>query len=162
MDKSRTMNVAIAPCTTSRRALYAPQTIVVFFWGIEQEKFGKVAPEFFSSIANSDGCLGYIWGEVLPPVLADPLGKMKLGSGVGGVMISGWRSLEEHDRDVAKPRVKEAYKAICATVAESDTWGMQLVVVENGGWELKWERAFQGDRSGRLPPAGSHEGWWYL
>jgi hypothetical protein len=53
---------------------------------------------------------------------------MKLGSGVGGVMISGCRSREEHDRDVAKLRVVEAYKAVCATVAESDTLGMQLVV----------------------------------
>ena len=159
MDKPRTLNVAITPCTTSRRVFYAPQTNVVFFWGIEQEKFAKVSPEFFSAIANSDACLGYIWGEVLPPVLADPQGKMKLGSGIGGVMISGWRSREEHDRDVAKPRVMEAYKAACTAVAESETWGMQLVVVEKSGWELKWERVAQVDRSNQVPPPGSHEGW---
>ena len=57
-------------------------------------------------------------------MLADPQGKMKLGSGVGGMMISGWRSREEHDRNIAKSRVVEAYKAICATATESDTWGM--------------------------------------
>jgi hypothetical protein len=92
-------------------------------------------------------------------VLADPHGKKKLGSGVGGVMISGCRSREVHDRDVAKLRVVEAYKAVCATVAESDTLGMQLVVVEKSRWELKWERVAQVDRSNQVPPPGSHEGW---
>jgi hypothetical protein len=66
MDKPRAMNVVITPCTTSRRVLYVPQTNFVFSWGIEQEKqekFAKLSPEFFSAIANSDSCLGYIWGR---------------------------------------------------------------------------------------------------
>lgn len=159
MDKSKTMNCAIVPSTASRRVFYAPQTNVVFFWGIDREKFAKVSPEFFTAIASSDACLGYIWGEVLKPVLADPEGKTSLGSDISGVMISGWRSREEHDRDVQKPRVVEAYKAACGAVAESDTWGMNVVVVEKSGWELKWERVIDVDRSNSVPPPGFHETW---
>jgi hypothetical protein len=55
---------------------------------------------------------------------------MTLVSGIGGVMISGWRSKEEYRFDVAKPCVTQAYKATYAVVAESETWGIQLVVVE--------------------------------
>jgi hypothetical protein len=157
MDKPRTTNLTITPSTASRRALYAPQTNVAFFWGIQPAEFAELSPEFFSAIANSDGCLGYIWGEVFPPFLADPLGKMKLGG--GGVLISGWRSKEEQDRDLAKPRVVKAYKSISTAVAETQTIGTQLVVVEKSGWELKWERVSSFNRSAVVPAAGSHEQW---
>lgn len=157
MDKPRTTNITITPSTASRRAIYAPQTHVVFFWGIKPAEFASLSPEFFSAIANSDGCLGYIWGEVLLPVLADPLDKMKLGD--GGVLISGWRSKEEQDRDLAKPRVTAAYDAVSKAVAEMKTVGLQLVVVEKSGWELKWERVSDFNRSTIVPAAGYHEQW---
>lgn len=48
-------------------------------------------------------------------------------------MISGWKSREEHDRDVNKPRVKEAYAAMQDTVKKTDTWGMQVTVIESNG-----------------------------
>ena len=55
-----------------------------------------------------DACLGYTWGEVQLLVLSDKSGDAALGK--SEIMISGWKSREEYDRDVAKSRVVEAYK----------------------------------------------------
>lgn len=138
MDKEKTDLYIISPNTPDRRVLYAPQTNVVFFWGIDEDAFRSKQDEFFTAIEQSDACVGYIWGEIQQPVLSDKRGYAALGR--GGVMISGWKSREEHDRDVAKPRVMEAYKAISATVKRTDTWGMQTSIVENNGHLHKWQR----------------------
>ncbi|KAL7914008.1 hypothetical protein GGI35DRAFT_490363 [Trichoderma velutinum] len=138
MDREKTDLYVIVPNTPDRSILYAPQTNVVFFWGIDEDAFRAKQDEFFTAIEKSDACLGYIWGEIQPPVLSDKRGYAALGK--GGVMISGWKSREEHDRDVAKPRVVEAYKAISATVKKTDTWGMQVSLVEENGHFHKWQR----------------------
>jgi hypothetical protein len=66
MDAENTDIHVIFPSTTDRSVLYAPHTVVVFFYGINENKFEKVAPEYFTAIAKSDSCLGYIWGEIQP------------------------------------------------------------------------------------------------
>lgn len=152
-DPEKTDHYLITPNTTSRSILYAPQTNVVFFWGIDEEKFSQFAPEFFTAISKSDACLGYIWGEVQSS-MSDKSGHFALGK--GGVMISGWKSREEHDRDVNKPRVMAAYQAVSATVKQTDTWGMQLSIIENNGHYLKWKRLFETDRSDVLVAPGNH------
>ena len=154
MSKDKTDLYVIHPTTTDRRVLYAPQTNVVFFYGIDEDEFAKLAPEFFTAIAKSDSCLGYIWGEVEPTVLSDTSKNLDLGK--CGIMISGWRSREEHDRDVAKPRVTEAYTAMDSEVKKKDTWGMQVTLVENNGHIHKWKRLAVGDRSKHLQAAGQH------
>ena len=154
MDVSNTDLYVIHPNTNDRRVLYAPQTNVVFFYGIDEDKFVPLASEFFTAIAKSDACLGYIWGEIQEPVLSDKSGNAALGK--GGVMISGWRSREEHDRDVAKPRVMDAYTAVCTAVKKSDTWGMQVAIVENNGHFHKWRRLTKTDRTKTLVVAGNH------
>lgn len=60
MDASKTDLYVIYPTTPDRRIFYAPQTNVVFFYGIDEDKFAEKAPEFFMSIAKSDSCLGYV------------------------------------------------------------------------------------------------------
>ena len=156
MNPEQTDLYIIHPSTTDRSVLYAPQTNVVFFWGIDEDKFEKLAPEFFTAIAKSDACLGYVWGEIQPPVLSDKSGNAALGR--GGVMISGWKSREEHNQDVAKPRVVEAYKAVSTAVNKTDTWGMQVTVVENNGHFHKWRRLFETSRTGPevLTAPGNH------
>jgi quinol monooxygenase YgiN len=138
MNPMQTDLYVISPTTGDRHVLYAPQTNVVFFWGIEEDAFRAKQDEFCTAIELSDGCLGYIWGEIQNPVISDKSGYAALGK--GGVMISGWKSREEHDRDVAKPRVTEAYKAVSAMVKKTDTWGMQVSIVENNGHFHKWQR----------------------
>jgi len=66
MDAGNTDIHVIYPSTTDRSVLYAPHTVVVFFYGIDEDKFEKLAPEYFTAVANSDSCLGYIWGEIQP------------------------------------------------------------------------------------------------
>lgn len=156
MDPAATDLYVIYPHTPERHVLYAPQTNVVFFYGIDDAKFAQHAPEFFTAIEKSDACVGYIWGEIQPPARADTSGNMALGK--GGVMISGWRSKEEHDRDVAKPRVVEAYKQMkeSGAVKKTDTWGMQVKIVENNGNFHTWRRLTKTDRSGWLKAAGGH------
>jgi hypothetical protein len=133
---------------------YAPQTNVVFSYGIDEGPFSELAPEFFTVIAQSDVCLGHIWGEIEPPVLADASGNAALGK--GGIMISGWCSREEHDRDVAKSRVTEAYMAVPKTVKKTETWGMQVSIVENNGHFHKWRRLTKTNRAGTLVAPGNH------
>ena len=60
------------------------------------------------AIEKSDACLGYAWDEAQLQVLSGKSGDVALGK--SEIMISGWKSQEEHDRDVAKSRVVEAYK----------------------------------------------------
>jgi hypothetical protein len=134
---------------------YSPDVHIVLFWGIKDDAWTKLAPEWFASIATSDSCNGYIWGEVAHPVLADPRGNSKLGSGRHGVMISGWRSRDQHDRDVNKKRVVEAYEALSAACEKKDTWGMSLTVIENTGHVMNWRTPLGAiDRSHWLPAAG--------
>jgi hypothetical protein len=119
-------------------------------------KFAKYAPEFFTAIEKSDSCVGYLWGEIQEPFRADPDGNMKLGK--GGVMISGWRSKGEHDRDVNKERVVNAYKAMSesGTVKKTDTWGMQVAIVEKHGSFHKWRNLEGRPRGDWLRQAGGH------
>ena len=131
MNPEKTDLYIIHPHTSERRVFYAPQTNVVLFYGIDEDKFAELSPEFFTAIAKSDSCLGYIWGEVETPALSDRSGNLQLGK--CGIMISGWSSREEHDRDVAKSRVTEAYAAVSTAVKTTDTWGMQVTLVENNG-----------------------------
>jgi hypothetical protein len=154
MDPNGTDLYVIYPHTPDRHVLYAPQTNVVFFYGIDEDKFAHLAPEFFTAIEKSDSCVGYIWGEIQPPAREDSSKHMALGK--GGVMISGWRSREEHDRDVQKDRVVHAYKAMDAACKKKDTWGMQVNIVENNGHFHKWRRLTKSDRSNLLLMAGSH------
>ena len=154
MSESTTDLYVIYPNTPDRSILYAPQTNVVFFYGIDEDKFAQFAPEFFTAISKSDSCLGYIWGEFQAPFLSDASKNMELGK--SGIMISGWRSREEHDRDVSKDRVVKAYEAMDQAVKKKDTWGMQVTVIENNGHIHKWRRLpmKNGDRSGWLPAPG--------
>ena len=71
-------------------------------------------------------------------------------------MISGWKSKEEHDRDVEKERVVKAFAAIDQTVKKKDTWGMQVTIIEHTDYMHKWKRLSMknGDRSGWLPAPG--------
>ena len=154
MEPSATDLYVIHPNTSDRHVFYAPQTNIVLFYGIDEDRFAELAPEFFTAIAKSDACLGYIWGEFQKPFPADSSHHMKLGK--GGIMISGWKSREEHDRDVAKPRVIEAYGAVCTAVNKSETWGMQVSVMENNGHFHKWRRLTKTDRTKTLVAPGNH------
>jgi hypothetical protein len=109
VSPSTTDPYVIYPKTPERSVLYARQTNVVFFHSINEDKFAERAPEFVTAIAKSDSCIGYVWGELQAPYLSDASKNMKLGK--GGVMISGLRSREEHNRDVSKERAVKAYEA---------------------------------------------------
>lgn len=144
----------ILPGTSDRSVLLAPDVHIVTFWGIDEDKFIKLAPEWFTSIAKSDACTGYIWGEVQPNPLADPSGNAGLGK--AGIMISGWTSREEHDRDVKKPRVVDSYTKLGAAVKKTDTWGMHVTVVENNGNVHKWKKQGTNTKPWSPVAAGLH------
>ena len=154
--QSETHVWVIHPNTNERtRVYYAPYTVISFFWGIKEDQWTKLAPEFFASIAKADASTGYIWGEVDKPVLSDPSGYSDLGSKKGGVMISGWRSKDQHDRDIATTRIANAYKAMDAACEKKDTWGMSLTVTENTGHIHNWRTPLPlKDRTDWLPAAG--------
>ena len=154
MDVEKTDVYIMHPHTSDRRVFYAPQTNIVLFYGIDEDKFAELSPEFFTAIAKSDACIGYIWGEVEAPALADKSANLTLGK--CGIMISGWRSREEHYREVAKPRVTEAYRAVSTAVKKTDTWGMQVSLVENNGHLHKWRRPVVVDASRKLVAPGKH------
>lgn len=64
--QSETHVWVIHPNTNDRtRVHYAPYTVIVFFWGIREDDWSKLAPEFFPSIAKADALTGYTW-ERLP------------------------------------------------------------------------------------------------
>jgi hypothetical protein len=71
-------------------------------------------------------------------------------------MVSGQRSREEHDRDVAKSRVTEAYVAVSKTVKETKTWGMQVSIVENNEHFHKWRWLTKTNRARTLVAPGNH------
>lgn len=146
----------IHPNTNDRnKVYYAPYTTVTFFWGIEEDKWTDVAPEFFAAVAKSDGCTGYIWGEVDTPILADFDGNASLGSGKCGILITGWRSKAQHDDDNKSPRVAEAWKAVQKVCAKADDWGTTLRITENTGHIHRWTTPLPlKDRSNWLPAAG--------
>ena len=144
----------IHPHTPHRHVLYAPHTHCVFFYGIDESRFSALAPEFFTAINNSDSCTGYIWGEFQPPFLADGSGNGKLGR--GGVMIIGWRSGEECERDWNMERVKKGWGEVKGAAVKVEGWGMQVTVVERNGWLHKWRRVFEADREGEVEAPGKH------
>lgn len=80
----------IYPNTPDRSVLYAPQTNIVFFYCINEDKFAKFDPEFLTAIAKSDCCIGYVGGEFQAPYSSDVSKTMQLGK--GSVMFNGWRS----------------------------------------------------------------------
>ena len=154
--QSETHVFVIHPNTNERtRVYYAPYTVIHLYWGIKEDEWTKLAPEFMAAVAKSDACTGYIWGEVDKPVLSDPNGYSKLGSGKGGVLASGWRSRYQYDRDSAKARFVDAYKAMDQTCEKKDSWGMSLTVTENTGHIHGWRTPLAvKDRTGWLPAAG--------
>ena len=134
---------------------YAPHTVVAFFWGIVPEEFSKLAPEYFATVAKSDSCKGYFWGEIEYPILSDPSGNSKIGSGIGAVMASGWRSKDQYERDISAPRVQKAWAAMDQACKKKDTWGMSLYVTENTGHLHSWRTPLPlKDRLDWLPAAG--------
>ncbi|KAL7917316.1 hypothetical protein ACQKWADRAFT_325931 [Trichoderma austrokoningii] len=146
----------IHPNTNDRnKVYYAPYTAVSFFWGIDEDKWTDAAPELFAAIAKSDGCTGYIWGEVDTPILADFDGNASLGSGKCGVLISGWRSKDQHDRDTKSGRVLKAWGAVEKVCAKADDFGTTLRITENTGHIHRWSTPLPlKDRSDWLPAAG--------
>ncbi|KAK0763308.1 hypothetical protein N5P37_004295 [Trichoderma harzianum] len=146
----------IHPNTNDRtKVYYAPYTTVTFFWGIDEEKWTDVAPEFFAAVAKSDSCTGYIWGEVDKPILADFNGYASLGSGKCGILITGWRSKAQHDRETKGQRVTKAWDAVQKVCAKADDWGTSLRITENTGHIHRWTTPLPlKDRSDWLPAAG--------
>lgn len=128
---------------------------MAFFWGIKEEEFSELAPEYFAALTRSPACNGYIWGEIQKPVLSDPSGNTEIGSGKCGVLASGWRSKEQYERDVGVERVKKAWEAMDKAVEKKDTWGTTLRVTENTGHRHRWDAPLGlKDRSGWLPAPG--------
>lgn len=147
----------IHPNTNERtRVYYAPYTTVTFFWGIKEELWTSLAPELFAAVTRSDGSTGYIWGEIDKPVLSDPSGFSNLGSGKCGVLITGWRSKDQHDRDIiGSPRASAAWDAIQAACERTDDWGTSLTVTENTGHIHSWRTPLPlKDRLDWRPAAG--------
>lgn len=157
MDIQSDTNVyVIHPNTNDRnKVYYAPYTAVVFFWGIEEDKWTEAAPELFAAIAKSDGCTGYIWGEIDKPILSDSNGYASLGSGKCGVLIVGWRSKDQHDRDIGRQRVTNAFEAVRKACVKTDNWGTTLRITENTGHIHRWTTPLPlKDRTDWLPAAG--------
>ena len=69
-------------------------------------------------------------------------------------MISGWTSREEHDRDVNKPRVVQAYTALKDAVKKTETWGMHMTIVEDNGNVCKWRKVGSNQKPMVQPGAG--------
>ncbi|PNP37115.1 hypothetical protein TGAM01_v201416 [Trichoderma gamsii] len=154
--QSDTNVYVIHPNTNDRnKVYYAPYTTVAFFWGIDEEKWTEVAPEFFASVAKSDGCTGYIWGEIDKPVLTDYEGLASLGSGKCGVFAAGWRSKAHRDHDLGRERAVNAWEAIQKACVKADSWGTTLRVTENTGHIHRWTTPLPlKDRTDWLPAAG--------
>lgn len=146
----------IHPNTNERtRVYYSPYITISFFWGINEDLWPSLAPELFAAVTKSDACNGYIWGEIDKPVLSDPSGFSELGSGRCGVLVAGWRSKEQHDRDTNTVRVKNAWNAIQKACEKTEDWGTSLTVTENTGHIHSWRTPLPlKDRSKWLPAAG--------
>lgn len=71
-------------------------------------------------------------------------------------MISGWRSAEQCDRDMKDVIVVDSYKAVSQAAKKTDSWGMQVTLVENTGYFHKWRRLFDVDRSNVQIAPGNH------
>lgn len=138
IDPKTTDSVIILPTTADRSPLFALDVHIVTFWGIDPDAWTALAPAWFSAIANSTACTGYIFGEVQPNPISDVSGNAALGC--GAIAISGWLSREEHDRDVAKAVVSETYEALKAAVKKTETWGMDVCVVEDNGYLHRWRK----------------------
>jgi hypothetical protein len=71
-------------------------------------------------------------------------------------MISGWKSSEQFNRESKEARVAKAYNAVGEAVKKTDSWGMQISLVENTGYFHKWRRLFDVDRSNVKIAPGNH------
>jgi hypothetical protein len=128
----------ITPNTEERAAFYAPYSAIVLFWGIDEVKFDKLVKPWITAIEKSDSCLGYLWGEVKSPARMDTSKNLDFGKGV--IMLSGWKSKEQHDHDCSQPRVVDSYKTLQAAVKKSDTYPIEFHCVEKSGMEMNWRR----------------------
>jgi hypothetical protein len=153
MNSERTDLFVIRPSTNHRQALYAPHTQIVFFYGIEEDAFAKLAPRYFTAIAHSDSCLGYIWGEIEHPILSNTSGNASLGR--SGVMISGWKSREQYTHDVEQEEVVVAFDNFKAA-AKIQRYTTQVTMIEKTGYMHQWRRLFEIDRTAILPAPGLH------
>lgn len=90
-----------------------------------------------------------------PRILADADGFASLGSGKCGILITGWRSQGQHDRDTKSERVVNAWEAVQKVCAKADDWGTSLRITENTGHIHRWTTPLPlKDRSDWLPAAG--------
>jgi hypothetical protein len=154
MDAERTDLYVIRPTTNQRQALYAPHTQIVFFYGIEEDIFAKLAPHYFTAIAHSDSCLGYIWGEIEHPILSNTSGNASLGRSC--VMISGWKSREQYSHDVEQEEVVAAFDNLKAAAKKIQRYTTQITMIEKAGYMHQWRRLFEIDRAAILPAPGLH------
>ena len=72
-------------------------------------------------------------------------------------MISGWLNREEHNRDVAKPCVHESYEALKAAVKKTETWGMDVAIVEDNGYMHRWRKVRDNKKSLKPVSGGLHK-----
>ena len=128
----------IKPNTEARAAFYAAYSAIVYFWGVDETTFGENSRDWVTAIERSDSCLGYLWGEVMNPPRMDPSENMKLGKGV--IMLSGWKSKEEHDYDCSLPKVVEGYMKAKTSCKKSNTYPIQFHCVEKSKMEMSWRR----------------------
>lgn len=154
MNAEKTDLFVIRPSTNRRDAIYAPHTQVLFVYGIDEDAFAQKAPEYFTAIANSDSCVGYIWGEIEPPILSNKTGNASLGR--SGIMISGWKSREQYQHDIGQKRVVDAYAGIGKAAKKMLLYTTQINMMEKAGYFHKWRRMFDIDRSAILPAPGLH------
>lgn len=154
MNAEKTDLFVIRPSTNRRDALYAPHTQVVFIYGINESSFAQKAPEYFTAVANSDSCVGYIWGEIEQPILSNKSGNASLGR--SGIMISGWKSREQYRHDVAQKRVVDAWSGLQQSAKKILMYTTQVSIMEKAGYLHQWRRMFEIDRSDILPSPGLH------
>ncbi|KAF1999520.1 hypothetical protein P154DRAFT_436980, partial [Amniculicola lignicola CBS 123094] len=150
-----TDSVVILPTTGGRSVFFAPDVHIVTFWGIDDDKWTKLAPEWFSAIANSDACTGYIFGEVQPNPLSDVSGNAALGR--GAIMTYGWLSREQQNRDIVMAAVTESYEASKGAVKKSETWGMNVCVVEDNGYLHRWRKMGENKKPLKAVVGGLHK-----
>jgi hypothetical protein len=154
MDDEKTDLFVIRPSTNQRQAIYAPHTQIVFFYGIEEDLFAQLAPQYFTAIAHSDSCLGYIWGEIEHPILSNKSGNASLGR--SAVMVCGWKSREQYNHEIEQKAVVDAFIKLKAAAKKVEVYTTQITMVEKAGYIHQWHRLFDINRTGILPAAGLH------
>lgn len=154
MDGQKTDLFVIRPSTNQRHAIYAPHTQIIFFYGIDEDKFAQLSPEYFTAVAHSDSCVGYIWGEIEHPILSNKSGNASLGR--SGVMISGWKSREQYAHDIGQKKVVDAFTELKAAAKKIQLYTTQINMIEKAGYIHQWRRLFDIDRTAILPAPGLH------